>query len=662
MKIRQLLKEAGGITAAFAFGRFNPAHQGHVAVWQTVEKSGVKWYIGTNPSTIGPNDPLTFEQKKAWMEEIYPQIQGHIVPEQSVVTLAVKIFNDLGKNEDSTIGYVTDDTDWAWSGKLLNQYNGVEGKHGYYKFAQIVHIPSPRVSSATALRDAARAGDRAAFYHASGTDPKLKVAGKTYFDTVAEACAKYPLPVKKAKKTESINEMDSQGYTGSREHKSSSKYGSRDDYELGHGKEYTGKSVKSDEVGKTALDILNREMEKSHKKDVDEGTGNIGQQIKALYQKIHAQGDDAVEFMYYDSPIFAQYWDEYEGDLDSIIAEVDPSELQVIYSELESAAEDQGLLEVSTELRNRYVARASDDYGHANFAARASKSHPGLEKYSQEQERRAENRKAGLNRALSDKRLGRVEEGEMEYGPEWDEMVKRVGQKAQEGERKTVWDPEKRVYKTVPVNPPKKEQGVAEGSEADAYGNTGEKHECGSCDGTGIVSYDELAKAAEYDDVCPECGGKGWVRDKESLKKKGVAEVSNKVHLRTPKHGMADHAGRDTGVSKVKFGQTPEKDRCPKCHDLYRNHYKQGIEEASLATMRDYFAGQEDAEDPLKITQMRQHFGKEGDVAAKKRKEFRSEWEYQQWLKKNKMVNMNKSPVKEELKQNWVQKVMERKK
>lgn len=70
----------------------------------------------------------------------------------------------------------------------------------------------------------------------------------------------------------------------------------------------------------------------------------------------------------------------------------------------------------------------------------------------------------------------------------------------------------------------KKPEGVAEGSEPDAYGNTGEKHECGSCDGTGIVSYDELAKAAEYDDVCPECGGKGWIRDKESLKKKGVAE------------------------------------------------------------------------------------------------------------------------------------------
>ena len=68
--------------------------------------------------------------------------------------------------------------------------------------------------------------------------------------------------------------------------------------------------------------------------------------------------------------------------------------------------------------------------------------------------------------------------------------------------------------KLVPPKSPLK-QGVTEGSESDAYGNTGEKHECGSCDGTGIDT---------HDDECPECGGKGWVRDKESSKKKGVAE------------------------------------------------------------------------------------------------------------------------------------------
>ena len=200
MKINDVLVESTGATVAFAFGRFNPAHQGHIEVWRAVEQAGANWFIGTNATTIGPNDPLTFQQKSAWMEEIYPPIHGHIVPEQSVLTLAAYIFKKLRKNENATVAYITDATDWAWSGKLLNQYNGVEGAHGYYKFAQIIHEPSPRVSSATALRDAARADDKVAFYHASGTDPKAKVNGLTYFDTVKQACEKYPLPVKRGQK------------------------------------------------------------------------------------------------------------------------------------------------------------------------------------------------------------------------------------------------------------------------------------------------------------------------------------------------------------------------------------------------------------------------------------------------------------------------------
>jgi len=200
MKINQVLVEATGATVAFAFGRFNPAHQGHIEVWRTVEQAGANWFIGTNATTLGPNDPLTFEQKSAWMTEIYPAIQGHIVAQTNVLTLAAYIFKKTRKNENATVAYITDAADWAWSGKLLNQYNGVEGAHGYYKFAQIIHEPSPRVSSATALRDAARADDRVAFYHASGTDPKSKVAGLTYFDTVKRAVEKYPLPVKRVKK------------------------------------------------------------------------------------------------------------------------------------------------------------------------------------------------------------------------------------------------------------------------------------------------------------------------------------------------------------------------------------------------------------------------------------------------------------------------------
>ena len=106
----------------------------------------------------------------------------------------------------------------------------------------------------------------------------------------------------------------------------------------------------------------------------------------------------------------------------------------------------------------------------------------------------------------------------------------------------------------------KKKKGVAEGHESDAYGNTGEKHECGSCDGTGIVSYDELEKAVEYDDVCPECGGKGWVRDKKLLKKKGVEEDWNKVNHHDKTDGLSQKAvnayRREHPGSKLKTAVT----------------------------------------------------------------------------------------------------------
>jgi hypothetical protein len=193
------------VGAAFCFGRFNPAHQGHAGVWDEVSKSGYKWYIGTNPTTIGPNDPLPFNIKSAWMEAIDPKIKGHIVGETSVVTLASKIYADIG--EGHYVNYVTDQTDWAWSGKLLKQYNGVKGPHGYYNFKDVLHVESPRVTSATDLRNAARAGDEKLFYELSGTDPSLTVGGKHYFETVAEACGQHPEKVKKSKSIKEVNQQ-----------------------------------------------------------------------------------------------------------------------------------------------------------------------------------------------------------------------------------------------------------------------------------------------------------------------------------------------------------------------------------------------------------------------------------------------------------------------
>jgi hypothetical protein len=213
MNLRELFEATHHkATVAFCFGRFNPPHQGHAKVWEAVKHAGQHWYIGTNPTTIGPNDPLDFNTKTAWMTAIDPDVAGHILGETSIVTLAARIYKEVG--DGATIAYVTDETDWAWSGKLLNDYNGKESNHGYFNFAKIIHVPSPRVSSATALRTAARAGDMDAFYQAAGTDPNLEVNGQHYFDTVVAAVGAHPEKVKKAKKEKATPENLGQNQPG----------------------------------------------------------------------------------------------------------------------------------------------------------------------------------------------------------------------------------------------------------------------------------------------------------------------------------------------------------------------------------------------------------------------------------------------------------------
>lgn len=60
---------------------------------------------------------------------------------------------------------------------------------------------------------------------------------------------------------------------------------------------------------------------------------------------------------------------------------------------------------------------------------------------------------------------------EADYGAEYQAMVQRVKKLAKEGPRKIIWDPEKRVYKTVPVQQ-KKQQDVDEGWKEKVAGAT----------------------------------------------------------------------------------------------------------------------------------------------------------------------------------------------
>ena len=182
MRLRQLF-EAPGETVGLIFGRFNPPHKGHKAAWEMAAKE-THWYVGTNAGTVGPKDPLPSQVKVLAMEAIMPEVKQHIVFSQSWLTLASELYK---KHPDATLVLFTDE---GWVPKTIQQYNGAEGPHGSYNFKAIEVKPTPRLSSATALRKAVLDNSPEEFADAAGVpaDTLIDVPGEniTFFDMVAK--------------------------------------------------------------------------------------------------------------------------------------------------------------------------------------------------------------------------------------------------------------------------------------------------------------------------------------------------------------------------------------------------------------------------------------------------------------------------------------------
>lgn len=185
MRLKELFEEK--LSVGIIFGRFNPPHKGHRAAWEMASKNP-QWVVGTNQSTVGPKDPLPYEIKIEAMKVIWPELEGHIVAEQSWWTLASMVYKKFG---DVSLNLYTDEDALA---QQVIGYNGKEGPHGFYNFTKIQQVATPRLSSATELRDAVKAQDKAAFGKAAGVDPDTNVSGYSFFDLVSH----YLMPYKHA--------------------------------------------------------------------------------------------------------------------------------------------------------------------------------------------------------------------------------------------------------------------------------------------------------------------------------------------------------------------------------------------------------------------------------------------------------------------------------
>ena len=132
--------EARGDTAVFTFGRFNPPTTGHeklldAVAGQAKKNVGAPYYVFASHSENAKKDPLPYAKKVAYMKKMFPKHARNIVVDKArnVFEIAVSLHN---KGHKSIVMVVGSDRVTEFNG-LLNKYNGVEARHGYYGFDNI---------------------------------------------------------------------------------------------------------------------------------------------------------------------------------------------------------------------------------------------------------------------------------------------------------------------------------------------------------------------------------------------------------------------------------------------------------------------------------------------------------------------------------------------
>ena len=133
-------KEARGDTAVFTFGRFNPPTTGHekliiALARQQSKNAGSLMYVYPSHSQDPKKNPLPHSKKVAYMKKMFRKYAKNIIVSRArnVFEVATELHN---KGHRAVVMVVGSDRVDEFD-NLLNQYNGVEGRHGYYGFDNI---------------------------------------------------------------------------------------------------------------------------------------------------------------------------------------------------------------------------------------------------------------------------------------------------------------------------------------------------------------------------------------------------------------------------------------------------------------------------------------------------------------------------------------------
>jgi hypothetical protein len=174
-------------TAVFVFGRFNPPTIGHEKLINAViavnQREGGTALIYGSHSQDTKKNPLTHKQKFNYLGKMFPSLRTALqskATEKNIMEIAA----ELNGKHNKLIMIAGSDRVLEFK-SLLNSYNGIKSKHGFYKFEEIeVKSAGERDPdadgasgmSASKMRKAATQGDFDAFQ--MGASDNLTVKDK----------------------------------------------------------------------------------------------------------------------------------------------------------------------------------------------------------------------------------------------------------------------------------------------------------------------------------------------------------------------------------------------------------------------------------------------------------------------------------------------------
>ena len=120
---------------AFAFGRFNPPTIGHEKLMDMTRGANRNYRIYASQTQDAKRNPLTHTKKVKYMKDMFPVHRRKISKDK--LTTAIDVLVKLYKEKYSDVIMIAGSDRVREFDTLLQKYNGVKAKHGFYKFKSI---------------------------------------------------------------------------------------------------------------------------------------------------------------------------------------------------------------------------------------------------------------------------------------------------------------------------------------------------------------------------------------------------------------------------------------------------------------------------------------------------------------------------------------------